>query len=649
MKATLSTETSALADRQQELDALYHELFAEEKSPSPPPPPVVTTNPEIRLSFDSEVIARAGGAQNGARFMQLWRGRWQEAGYGSQSEADAALLGMLRFWTSGDKQQAFRLFARSSLYRKKWEREDYRERTWKRVGDGETFGSRPSPSPPVESTSTCLWRPVIPFDAAAVTPPFPLDALPEPYRSFAFEVSESRQVPPDLPGTLVLGAVAIAAAKRWKVIIGHTHDEPLNIYVLSLMEPGERKSATFRDVLRPVEEYEQKLRALNEPEQRRLEERRRLQEAELEELRRRAAKTDDAEKKAELKEQAEELAMNLTAVPALPQLLTGDVTPEKLVSLCFLNGGRIAQADAEGGTFFNMVNGQYAKNGAGNFEAYLRSHAGDYIRIDRTTRASESISEPAITLMLCGQPDILRRIQNKEVLRGRGLLARFLYALPESKVGKREYRNRPISAECHDAYHHAMHELLSTPSPATHDDPNACNPLRILGDSLRVWAEQSNASERTLAPEGRLAHVKDWGAKLSGVASRLAGLLHLMSGNREQHIEVETIANAWTLARYFENHALAAFELMGGRVDDDLACQILGWIRRNASTKFSLSECYNMLRHGDGVAVADDLLPALEILESRNFIRELPETKAPRRGRKPSPTYEVNPATHDAD
>ena len=100
--------------------------------------------------------------------------------------------------------------------------------------------------------------------------------------------------------------------------------------------------------------------------------------------------------------------------------------------------------------------------------------------------------------------------------------------------------------------------------------------------------------------------------------------------------------------RFFENHALAVFEVMGGRVDDDLACRILGWIRRNATTKFSLSECYNMLRHGDRVAVADDLLPALTILESRNFIRELPETEAPRRGRKPSPTYEVNPATHDA-
>ncbi len=114
------------------------------------------------------------------------------------------------------------------------------------------------------------------------------------------------------------------------------------------MEPGERKSATFRDVLRPVEDHERKLRALSDSEIRRLEERRKLEEAELEEIRRRAAKCEDSEKKSELKQQAEELALNITVVPPVPQMLTGDVTPEKLVSLCFQNGGRIAQADAEG-------------------------------------------------------------------------------------------------------------------------------------------------------------------------------------------------------------------------------------------------------------------------------------------------------------
>jgi hypothetical protein len=121
-----------------------------------------------------------------------------------------------------------------------------------------------------------------------------------------------------------------------------------------------------------------------------------------------------------------------------------------------------------------------------------------------------------------------------------------------------------------------------------------------------------------------------------------------MSGSREAKIEQPTIAAACTLARYFENHALAAFELMGGGANDDFARRILGWIRRHAFAKFTLAEYFDTLRRGDGVATFDDLLPALSILESRHYIREAPEQNPQRRGRKPSPSFAVNPATQDA-
>jgi primase-polymerase (primpol)-like protein len=49
------------------------------------------------LRHDSEVLAHAARAKNGATFTKLWKGEWQGLGYTSQSEADAALLNMLRF------------------------------------------------------------------------------------------------------------------------------------------------------------------------------------------------------------------------------------------------------------------------------------------------------------------------------------------------------------------------------------------------------------------------------------------------------------------------------------------------------------------------------------------------------------------------
>ena len=46
---------------------------------------------------------------------------------------------MLRFWTGGDKTRSFTLFLQSGLNRAKWEREDYRESTWKQIDNGSVF------------------------------------------------------------------------------------------------------------------------------------------------------------------------------------------------------------------------------------------------------------------------------------------------------------------------------------------------------------------------------------------------------------------------------------------------------------------------------------------------------------------------------
>ena len=61
-------------------------------------------------------------------FADLYAGNWHLY-YGSQSEADLALCLILAFWTDCDPDQMDRIFRSSGLYREKWEREDYRERT----------------------------------------------------------------------------------------------------------------------------------------------------------------------------------------------------------------------------------------------------------------------------------------------------------------------------------------------------------------------------------------------------------------------------------------------------------------------------------------------------------------------------------------
>lgn len=65
-------------------------------------------------SVDDQVIFdRASTAANGAKFVDLWAGNWQQHGYPSASEADFALVDMLVFYTQ-NYEQVKRLFMRSA-------------------------------------------------------------------------------------------------------------------------------------------------------------------------------------------------------------------------------------------------------------------------------------------------------------------------------------------------------------------------------------------------------------------------------------------------------------------------------------------------------------------------------------------------------
>jgi len=78
---------------------------------------------------DTELIALAKKAKNGAKFQALWKGDISD--YPSESEADLALMNLLAFWTGRDAARMGLLFNQSGLgARGKWQdREDYRTST----------------------------------------------------------------------------------------------------------------------------------------------------------------------------------------------------------------------------------------------------------------------------------------------------------------------------------------------------------------------------------------------------------------------------------------------------------------------------------------------------------------------------------------
>ncbi|MCD7831754.1 MAG: phage/plasmid primase, P4 family [Firmicutes bacterium] len=79
-----------------------------------------------RALFDTVCDLRK--QKNGEKFSKLYdNGDFSD--YSSQSEADAALCAMIAFRTGPDPAAVDEVFRSSALYRKKWERQDYREST----------------------------------------------------------------------------------------------------------------------------------------------------------------------------------------------------------------------------------------------------------------------------------------------------------------------------------------------------------------------------------------------------------------------------------------------------------------------------------------------------------------------------------------
>lgn len=83
--------------------------------------------------------------------------------------------------------------------------------------------------------------------------------------------------------------------------------------------------------------------------------------------------------------------------------------------------------------------------------------------MDRMTREAECIMHPALSAILSIQPSVLDEIMSNTTMTGRGLIARFLYASPPSRIGSRVFRTQPIPPEGIAAYRSLIFRLMALP------------------------------------------------------------------------------------------------------------------------------------------------------------------------------------------
>ncbi len=288
---------------------------------------------------------------------------------------------------------------------------------------------------------------------------WPKGVFPNPFESFAHELARSTETPVEMAALTVLAVVAIAGQKRYTVQVKPDYEEMLCLWTCVAMSPGSRKSAVLNECLIPVKKFEKLLIKNTEPLRKGIESENKLFKSQLLDISSRA-KTAKGQEFETLKSEALEIEGAIRSIPPPPQLWTSDVTPENLATIMKENDESMSILSDEGG-IFDIFAGRYSK-GVPNLDLILQAHSGGSCRVNRLSRPPIVLDKARLTMGLTPQPCVIEGLGNNKSFRGRGLLGRFLYALPTSNLGTRSLNQPPIDDTIVINYQEAVENLLET-------------------------------------------------------------------------------------------------------------------------------------------------------------------------------------------
>ena len=481
------------------------------------------------------------------------------------------------------------------------------------------------------------WQAPISLEASRL-PPWPDDVFPYAVQDFVTALSESTETPPELSALMVLSAISAAAQGKYRVRVKQDYFEPVNLWTLCALPPGSRKTAVQNAATAPLSIWERWQKEIIEPEIKKAKADHATITEQINQLRKQAGKAKGSEFDS-LKKEIAELEAELPEIPKVPQVWAQDVTPENLGTIMGENTERMAVLSDESG-IFDILAGRYS-GGIPNLDLFLQGHAGSPVRVNRGTRPPIFMQNPGLTLGLSPQPEVLRGLTTNPSFRGRGLLGRFLYALPPSNLGYRTLNARPMQDEVKAKYERILTSILNDDGSKDADGNPCPHILKISPDAATAWQAFAHKVEAGMREGGTYAHITDWAGKLPGAVARIAALLHIgrhaLNEPAKVEISIEDMSAALRMADALSAHALAVFDLMGADPALDGARVILRWIEREGKEEFTFRDCH--YAHKTRYKRAAEIEPAIEVLIERHFIRP----RVAKVSHRPSRIFDVNP------
>lgn len=413
--------------------------------------------------------------------------------------------------------------------------------------------------------------------------------------------------------------------------------ETLNLYVLVVGRPSERKSPSLKEVSRPVLDYVREENEQRRPEIARYEIEKKILSGKMKSIQEALSKPN-SKTKYTLQDalNCQEELDELEEVSCL-QLILDDVTPEALVRSLKQNDERMSLVSAEGG-IFGMLAGRYSNNT--NLDIFLKAYSGEYYSSVRVGSGGIVLEHPLLTMALAVQPQVVADIMDNKDFRGRGLLARFLYSIPNTKVGDRQYRSRPINSIVKNDYGKLVKELLNIPDLTDFAE----RVIKLSPEADKLAEQYYQWIEERLINEFEV--IEDWAGKLHGNTMRIAGILHVVKHKCDSVkilLEEDTMKSAIAIGKYYLEHSKQAFDIMGMTEPTEIqdAKYIISRIERNDKNDFNdFILKRDVLRLCQRFKTAEEMQSGLDCLEKHGYIAIVKEKGG--KGR-PSEKIYINP------
>ena len=480
------------------------------------------------------------------------------------------------------------------------------------------------------------WEPFSSLDDEIKAPPWIRGCLPAELEEFTDAIAEHTQTPPGMSKAFILACLACAAHGSYEIDIeGRT--ENLALYVAVGADTGERKSAVYSYLYEPFLEHkrtsirETRLKVVDNESDRKLLEKR---AAKLFEKAMSGKPEDVAAYKAVEREKAE--------IPVLVpvDVTTGDITPEALVKKVYQQGGAVGILGPEAGP----IQGARDKYKGDQFnEIYVKFFSGESEDVNRKSEGADCfVPRSSLVIAAMIQPFVLFEILRDRELGGRGYPGRFLYSIPESRVGKR-VKGAPVPGHLKGRYRELIFRLLPTPGARVSGEFVDRTRLYLTGKGLELYDYFLYQDiEPKLGQYGELQDLRAWANRLATLMLKIGTLWHIADAALQKREVPEVIDHRWIAraivwAKMFAlPMALKAYGYSKESPVGDMAARVLQGVIEYGKPSWNWSTFAKKMFRG---ADKDELRAALDHLVECNYLR----VERVKTGGRSAVRYEVNP------